>query len=74
MAVIAAAAQTGEARGEARGRAEALLMMLEARGLPIDDSARARVLRCDDPALLATWIGRALSAASVADVLADAAP
>ena len=63
----------GEARGEARGKlqgeAEALLVVLEARGHSVSDDQRARILACTDPATLKHWIRRAATAASADDVL-----
>jgi hypothetical protein len=59
----------GEARGEARGKASALLQILAARGLEIPDDARARVLGCLDLAQLDAWLARAVTATSVAEVL-----
>lgn len=66
----------GEARGEARGKrlgeAEALLRVLARRGLVVDDVARARILACDDAATLDTWLDRAVTAATLAEVLGPA--
>src|SRR5262249_51463558 len=50
---------------------EGILAALATRGLPIADDARARVLTCEEPALLQRWLLRALSATAAADVLAD---
>nr|MCU0687583.1 Uma2 family endonuclease [Polyangiaceae bacterium] len=62
----------GEARGKAEGKAEglregkaaALLTVLAARGLAVDDETRARLEACADPAQLDRWLARALTAAS----------
>ena len=70
---------TLEARGEARGKtegravgkAEALLQLLSARGVAVHDEARARVLACRDLPTLDRWFDRAVTATSVAAVLAD---
>lgn len=48
--------------GEVKGRAEALLDVLEARGFPIDDALRAKVTRCGDADRLRTWLARATKA------------
>ncbi|MBI5480387.1 MAG: hypothetical protein HY906_16105 [Deltaproteobacteria bacterium] len=56
--------------GKAEGKAEGLLAVLAARGLAVTAPERARVLRCDDPATLDAWIAAAVTAASVAEVLA----
>ena len=53
----------GRAEGEALGRRTALLTLLAARRLEVDDAQRARILGCSDPALLDRWI----SAAAIAD-------
>jgi hypothetical protein len=57
-----------EARGEARGEAKMLLTILAARGLPIDDAVRARVLGCGDTATLERWGERAIVATTLAEV------
>jgi hypothetical protein len=61
----------GEARGEARGKASALLQILAARGLEVSDEARAQVLACQDLPRLDAWLARALTATSVAEVIAS---
>jgi Uma2 family endonuclease len=48
-----------------------VLAVLAARGIPVADDARARVMECDDLALLQHWVVRALSAASVGDIFSD---
>jgi hypothetical protein len=50
----------GEAIGEARGRAEALLRILGARGIAIDDATTERVRSCTDLTQLDSWIERSL--------------
>jgi hypothetical protein len=62
--------QQGMQQGMQKGEAQALLLVLETRGLPIPEAARARILACDDTALLATWIQRAVTATSLDDVFA----
>lgn len=52
----------------ARGRAEALLVLLSARGLAVSDDARARVLACADLATLDAWVRKAATASSLDDV------
>ncbi len=56
-------------RGEARGRARALLGVLAARGLAVSPVVEARVLGCQDPALLDRWL---IAAATATDVEAFA--
>ena len=61
----------GEAKGEARGEAKALLRILSSRGLSATDAQRHQIQACEDTQQLERWIERALSADSVAEVLAD---
>jgi hypothetical protein len=51
-----------------RGRAEALLAVLEARGVRVPDEARARILACSDGAQLDAWIRKAVSVPTVDDL------
>jgi len=53
------------AKGEANGRAHAILAVLEARGLRASDEARARILACTDSAQLEAWIRKAVAITSV---------
>jgi hypothetical protein len=55
---------------EARGEARMLLQLLAVRGLTVDDEFRARVMACDDRALLERWHARAVTAATLAEVVA----
>ena len=59
----------GEARGVAQGEARALIQVLAARGLALTDAHRARILACTDAAMLDRWVARAVTAATVDDVL-----
>ncbi|MBI5481959.1 MAG: hypothetical protein HY906_24100 [Deltaproteobacteria bacterium] len=59
----------GEAQGELKGKAEALLAVLAARGFPPTDEQRERILSCRDLATLDRWVWRAASAASVDEAL-----
>jgi hypothetical protein len=49
----------GLAEGEARGEANALLTVLDARGIRLTDSARAHITDCTDLGLLESWLRRA---------------
>jgi hypothetical protein len=49
----------GEADGEARGEARAVLAVLSARGMPVSGEARDRIAACMDLAQLEVWIRRA---------------
>ena len=53
------------ATGEAKGRAHAILAVLEARGLRASDEARVRILACTDSAQLEAWIRKAVAITSV---------
>ncbi len=54
----------GEATGEARGKADAILEVLAARGVTIDETQRQEILRCQDLDRLARWLRRASVASS----------
>jgi hypothetical protein len=62
----------GKAEGEAKGKREALLLVLEGRGLSITRPQRAAILACDDLAKLDRWIAASVTAASVAELLTPA--
>jgi hypothetical protein len=57
-------AKKHQAEGRAEGRAEAVLDVLEARGVRASDEARARILACTDAAQLAAWVRKAGTVAS----------
>ncbi len=61
----------GELRAQVTTLAEAVLTVLSARGLSISDSVRAQILSTTDPALLASWLARASTAASAEACLAS---
>lgn len=58
-----------EARGEARGESNALLTIIETRGLPISENERREIEDCTDLDRLRTWIKLALNAPSVSDII-----
>jgi hypothetical protein len=64
----------GKAEGKAEGKREAVLAVLEARGLAMSEAQRAVVAACSDATVLAQWIVRAATASSAAEVLAQSAP
>jgi hypothetical protein len=66
----AAARREGEATGEARGKAESILMVLEGRGLVVSDAQRQRILGCRDLDQLDRWLLRAGWASSADEVTA----
>jgi hypothetical protein len=65
--------QLGEARGEARGKAQgegqAVLTVLDTRGVPVPDAVREQILACTDLAQLDTWLRRAVTATTADDVI-----
>jgi hypothetical protein len=58
----------GRAEGRAEGGAQALLVMLDARGIAVPDAARDRILAQKDEEQLKRWIQKAVIATSVEDV------
>jgi hypothetical protein len=67
---IAEGEARGEARGQARGIGEALLAVLAQRGFALGDADRRRILECRDLDQLQVWLGRVLTAKSLAEVFA----
>jgi hypothetical protein len=59
----------GRAEGKAEGKAEGVLIFLAARGIPVSEAIRARILGCTDVATLDTWIRRAAVATTAAAVV-----
>jgi len=68
---VAAAEARGKAKGEAKGAAEAILKVLEARGMAVSPAQREEILRCADLARLSRWVIRAAVAASADEVTAE---
>ncbi|WP_437535561.1 hypothetical protein WME79_14730 [Sorangium sp. So ce726] len=60
----------GKIEGRIEGKQEALLAVLEARGLSLTAEERAHIDACTAPAELDRWIARAATAASMSEVLA----
>ena len=60
-----------QARGEALGEAQAVLTVLEERGVPVSDDIRDQIMACADTKQLATWLRRAVTAATVDDVVRE---
>ncbi len=63
-AIVAAVLQ-----GEVKGRAIALITLIEARGLVLSAAARARIMGCEDTEQVEAWLRRVLEAASVEQIL-----
>jgi hypothetical protein len=58
-----------DARGEARGEAKAVLLVLDSREVPVPDAVRQQILECVDIDLLDLWLRRAAMADNVDDVI-----
>jgi hypothetical protein len=58
----------GETKGKAEGRAEAVLVVLEARGLHATEEVRARILACTDAAVLDRWLRAAVTVGDAAEL------
>jgi hypothetical protein len=65
--------EEGRREGEVKGKAAALLTVLAARGLAIDEATRGRIEACGDAGQLDRWLARALTAASGREVVDDEA-
>ncbi|WP_024804642.1 hypothetical protein [Nocardia sp. BMG51109] len=55
-------------RLRAQGVASSILRILERRGITVPEAARDRITACADPAMLDTWLDRAVDAATIDDV------
>lgn len=60
-----------EAKGEAKGKAEAILRVLGRRGIEVDDESRERIESCTDLAVLDGWLDRSFDVASASDLFRD---
>ena len=60
--------QEGQVRGRQEGEAEALLEVLDARGLDVDAQARQRILSCPDLAVLKSWLRKAVGVQTVEEL------
>lgn len=69
--VFEAARAQERAEGVVRGKVEALLAIVAARGLVLEDGDRARIYDERDPARLDRWIGRATSCADIRELCTD---
>ncbi len=58
----------GRAEGVAQGKANAILLVLEQRGIHVPAEAHDRITGCSDLGLLDTWLTRALTATSAAEI------
>ncbi|URM99700.1 hypothetical protein LUW76_38265 [Actinomadura madurae] len=58
------------AEGKAEGEAEMVLVVLEARGIPVSEQERERIMSCTDVRQLAAWCRRAVTAESIDELFA----
>jgi hypothetical protein len=63
--------EQGVSEGEAKGKAEGVLKLLDARRLAPSKEQRQRVMSCTDSAQLDLWFDRAITAITAAEVFAD---
>lgn len=61
----------GRAEGRAESLADAILLVLQQRGLDVPDEARERITTCDDTQLMRTWLSRAVTAASAEAIFSE---
>jgi predicted transposase YdaD len=64
--------QQGVQRGRSEALRDAIVSVLAARGLGCSEASKARLAACEDVALLAQWLTRAVTASAEAEVFADA--
>ena len=57
------------AEGKAEGEGQAVLTVLDARGVPVPDAIREQILACTDLAQLDTWLRRAVTATAANEVV-----
>jgi hypothetical protein len=60
-----------EAKAEAKGKAESILMVLETRGIAVGEAQREEILRCHDLDRLDRWLRRATLASSAGEVTSE---
>ncbi len=63
--VTGAGGPVGDRTGVVEGEANALLTVLETRGVHVTETARTRITECRDPEQLDTWLRRAITVDSV---------
>ena len=61
----------GSRAGELKGRRDALLSVLAARGLAVSDAQRARILAADEVGVLDRWLVQATASETTEDALAE---
>ena len=60
-----------EARGEARGRAEDILVVFDQRGIDVDDKSRELIGSCTDLDALNSWFRRSLKVDKASDLFEE---
>lgn len=58
----------GHTEGLAEGRSADVLTILDTRGIPVSEAARARITTCTDPDQLDAWLRRAITATHAEDL------
>ncbi|MEU8194132.1 hypothetical protein AB0C10_10160 [Microbispora amethystogenes] len=61
----------GRTEGHAEGEIDAILNVLEARGLEVPDDVRERIRRCQDLDQLRTWVRRAVTVTSAHELFTE---
>ncbi|MCQ8769881.1 hypothetical protein [Streptomyces telluris] len=61
----------GEAKGEAKGRADMVLRALEHRGVPVSARDRERIAECTDLDIVQGWADRAFTVSSVDELFGE---
>src|SRR5262249_5039409 len=67
----AAAEARVKARGKIKGKAESILILLEARGISVSEAQRQEILGCQDLDRLRRWLRRAVVVSSAAEVTSE---
>ncbi len=62
--------QEGRQAGRQAGQAEAILRILDKRGIAVADASRQRIEACSDMDTLGTWLDRSLTATDVSELFA----
>ncbi|PIB09096.1 MULTISPECIES: hypothetical protein [Streptomyces] len=70
--IIEESRNKGITEGEAKGRAEDILRILDVRDIEVPESDRERITTCTDLDTLGTWFDRALTATSTEELFAEA--
>ncbi|MED7926742.1 hypothetical protein SMD20_20975 [Nonomuraea sp. LP-02] len=58
----------GKVEGKAEGEANAIILILQGRGIPVPDKMRGQILACTDEDTLDAWVLRALTIESAEDL------